>query len=272
MQTILVPTDFSPEARNAGSHAAELAKAFNSRILLFHAYMLPTPVSEVPYVMVTVDDLQKENEGLIKKEADTLNSQYGVEVEWVVRIGIPSDEIRALTEERKIDLVVMGMKGVGGFNKIIGSTTTNSIRKVRTPVLIVPQDARFAPVGELTFASDLHFELFPESFGTVRDIASKFNSNIHVVHVRKPNSQLSIDLNDWESHVQSLFGDKRIDITVVEDENIHHGINDFIQRSSTNVLIMIAHRHTFFERLFNKSQTTAMVYETRIPLLILHQR
>ncbi len=31
--------------------------------------MLPTPISEVPYAMVTVDNLQKENEEQIRKEA-----------------------------------------------------------------------------------------------------------------------------------------------------------------------------------------------------------
>ena len=58
MNTILVPVDFSPASRNASIYAAELAKLFNSRLLLFHAYMLPTPISEVPYAMITVDNLQ----------------------------------------------------------------------------------------------------------------------------------------------------------------------------------------------------------------------
>src|SRR5688572_19902745 len=118
MQTIVVPTDFSPEARNAGFYAAELAKIFSARLVLFHAYMLPTPVSEVPYVMITVDELQKENEILLKKEVDHLTQTYGVETEGIVRIGIPSDEIRALSEDLAIDLVVMGMKGAGGIDKI----------------------------------------------------------------------------------------------------------------------------------------------------------
>ena len=68
MKTILLPVDFSPASRNASLYAAELARLLNARLLLFHAYMLPTPVSEVPYAMVTVDNLQKENEEQIKKE------------------------------------------------------------------------------------------------------------------------------------------------------------------------------------------------------------
>src|SRR5688500_11169393 len=107
-----------------------LAKSFHGKLILFHPYMLPTPLTVLSYVRVTVDDHQKENELMIKKEAEHLNNEYGVETEWLVRIGIPSDEIKALTEERPIDLVVMGMKGVGGLDKIIGSTTTNCLRKL----------------------------------------------------------------------------------------------------------------------------------------------
>src|SRR5438309_1326464 len=141
MKTILLPVDFSPASRNASLYAAELARLLNTRLLLFHAYMLPTPVSEVPYAMVTVDNLQKENEEQIKKEADYLHEKYGMEVEWLVRIGIASDEIKVLTKEREIALIVMGMKGAGGLDKIIGSTTTNVSRKVKTPVLVIPHDA-----------------------------------------------------------------------------------------------------------------------------------
>src|SRR3954467_11934452 len=121
MDTILLAVDFSPASRNAAVFAAELAKLLNTRLLLFHAYMLPTPISEVPYAMVTVDNLQKENEEQIKKEADWIHDNYGLEVEWLVRIGIASDEIKTLTKEKEIGLIIMGMKGAGGLDKIIGS-------------------------------------------------------------------------------------------------------------------------------------------------------
>lgn len=115
MQTLLVPVDFSPASTNAATYAANLAKVLNAKLILFHAYMLPTPVSEVPYVMVTAEEMQKENEELISKLADSLHLQFGVEVQWLVRIGIASDEIKSLIKETDIDLVVMGMKGAGGI-------------------------------------------------------------------------------------------------------------------------------------------------------------
>ena len=100
MQTFLVPVDFSAASSNALEYAAQLAKVMGAKLLLFHAYMLPTPVSEVPYVMVTADELQKENEELIERKPEYLQNNIGVEIEWQVRIGIATDEVKALTGKR----------------------------------------------------------------------------------------------------------------------------------------------------------------------------
>ncbi len=272
MQLILVPTDFSSQARNALTHACQIAKTFNAKIILLHAYMLPTPVSEVPYVMVTVDELQKENENLIKKEAENVLAEFGVETEWIVRIGIPSDEIKAITEERDIDLVVMGMKGVGGLDKIIGSTTTNAISKLKTPVMIIPQDARFRPLKKISFATDLHYEILPKNFKPLTELASAYNASLQILYVHRKNDAPRVDELEWRRTVEQYFSSIEHEFFTVEDSSVMHGINSFIEQHSSELLVMIAHKHTFLERIFNRSQTRAMAYETRIPLLVLQTK
>ena len=270
MQVILVPVDFSPQSRNAASHAAMLAKSFHGKLLLFHAYMLPTPVSEVPYVMVTVDDLQKDNELMIKKEAEHLNNEFGIETEWLVRIGIPSDEIKALTEERAVDLVVMGMKGVGGLDKIIGSTTTNCLRKLKTPVLIIPQDARFAEYQHITYATDFHNELLTRSFDPLLKIAKQFKAKVSIVYIHRDADRSEVNELDWRKNMTNILPEIEYSFVKIEDDSVKHGLTEYIESSHTDLLVMLTHRHNFFERLFNRSQTTTMAYETKVPLLVLH--
>lgn len=186
MQNILVPVDFSPVSRNAAIYAAELAKKFNAKLTLFHAYMLPTPVSEVPYVMVTADEMQKENEAFVKKEADQLHDTYKIEVEWLVLIGIASDEIKLLANERNADLIVMGMKGAGGLDKIIGSTTTNVIRKLKVPVLVIPEKATYQPVNHITYAYDLNDPSGVGLFQPLLDLAAGYQSRFSLLHIQSP--------------------------------------------------------------------------------------
>ncbi len=66
MQTILVPLDFSQALNNALIYAANLAKKMNARLFIFHAYTLPTPVSEIPYVMIPTNDVHHANKNLLK--------------------------------------------------------------------------------------------------------------------------------------------------------------------------------------------------------------
>src|ERR1700759_5342922 len=129
MKTILVATDFSVISRNATAYAGYLAKTFHSKIILFHVYSIPTTVTDIAFMMVSAEEMQKENEDRIKKDAEKLFANFGVEVEWLVRIGIPSDEIKRLAEEKDADLVIMAISGEGASNKFLGSTTLSTVQK-----------------------------------------------------------------------------------------------------------------------------------------------
>jgi len=272
MQTILLPVDFSPASRNASLFGAELAKLLHTRLLLFHAYLLPTPISEVPYAMVTVDNLQKENEENIKKEAELLHQKFGLEVEWLVRIGIASDEIKALTKEREIGLIVMGMKGAGGIDKIIGSTTTNVARKVQTPVLVIPHDADYTPIKHITYASDFTYKTSTDLFRPLTELAQAFKAKVYIVHVRQHHGGVSEQELAGRNSSEIIFRHCDHEYVVIEEPTVNTAISKYLQQQASELLVMVAHKHTFLERVFSKNHTTAMAYETHIPLLILQDK
>jgi Universal stress protein UspA and related nucleotide-binding proteins len=272
MQAILLPVDFSPTSRNAAIYAAELARVLKTRLLLFHAYLLPTPISEVPYALVTVDNLQKENEDQIRKEAAFLHQEYGVETEWLVRIGTASDEIKALTKERSFSLIVMGMKGAGGLDKIIGSTTTNVTRKVKTPVLVIPHDAGYRPISCITYASDFSYTTSSQLFAPLLELAQAYGSTINILHVRQQHSSAADAEKEGRTKTEELFQEVDHEYVTTVETNVTQGISKYLKDHACELLVMVAHKHTFLERIFSKKHTTAMVYETHVPLLILQDR
>jgi len=272
MRLILVPTDFSPEARNAALHAAELAKTFNATLYLFHAYLLPSPVSEIPYVMVTVDELQKENELQLKKEAESLRNQFGISVESLVRIGIPSDEVKILCEETVADLIVMGMKGMGGLDKIIGSTTINAVKKVKVPVLIVPHDVPYTKPTIITYASDLSDTIHSKSFDPLFTFLRTFQAKLQVVHIRLQLNGSNPDENVSREAVRQIFKDTEYVFDIVHHSSVMQGIRLYLDAHPSEMLVMILRKHSFFERLFSRHHTTEMAYKTNSPLLILPEK
>ncbi|HMF71615.1 MAG TPA: universal stress protein [Flavitalea sp.] len=273
MDTLLVAIDFSAASRTASLYAASLAKAARAKLILFHAYMLPAPVSEVPYVMVSVDEMQIENEKLVRSEAEVLHRNFDIEVEGIVQIGLPSDEITSLAAERNAALIVTGMRGAGGIDKLIGSTTASVVRKSKTPVLVVPHTTIFSPVEQIVYASDFSYTSSGDLFKPLTDLAGLFQSTIHIVHIRRMENNEKKEKEELAKNViSSLLGNIRHEFSVIADDSIMHGINGYIEQHNVQMLVMVAHKHSFFERLFSKIHTTAMTYETKIPLLVLQDK
>lgn len=62
----------------------------------------------------------------------------GIEVEELVVIGRPHEQIVSTADERQADLIVMGVRGRGAVDMtLFGSTTNQVVRRARCPVLTV---------------------------------------------------------------------------------------------------------------------------------------
>ena len=269
MKHILVPTDFSDDARNASRYAAKLAEKMQASITLLHAYMLPTPVSEVPYVMINAEEMQKENEEIAQAEADKLKTAFKVNVNYVVRLGFPSDEIEAVIEDSGIDLVVMGMKGKGALEKIMGSTTTSTLKKIRTPLLIIPEKATYRDLQQITYATDYSYEINPRIYAPLIEFLHLFKSQLNIVHVQKSAEEGRQQEAAAQKKMEAVFSNSPRQFDVVTDAHVKHGIESYLQDHTTDLLVMVTHERSFWERMFGKSHTKEMVYNTHIPLLVL---
>lgn len=115
MKTILVATDFSKSANNAIDYAVELAKFTKSKLILFHTYHVPVVASEVPVMMPSLDEIEKECMDCLKKieESIPLENRNNLTIECVCKCGFEVDEINLFTEKNKIDLIIVGMQGAG---------------------------------------------------------------------------------------------------------------------------------------------------------------
>jgi nucleotide-binding universal stress UspA family protein len=271
MDTILVPVDFSAASRTASVYAASFARLAKAKIILFHAYLLPTPVSEVPYVMVPVNEMQTEHEQMIRNEAEVLHRNFDIEVISLVQIGLPADEITATAADHGASLIVVGMRGAGSLDKLIGSTAASVMRKAKCPVLVVPHNTIFNPVEHIVYASDFSYSLSAAMFRPVLEIVNLFGSEVHIVHVRKLEAPQGAGTDAAaKTGISAVLGTAKHSFTILHDDSINHGINDYVTNHNVQLLVMVAHKHNFFERLFNRHHTTEMAYQTRVPLLVLH--
>src|ERR1700730_5901757 len=126
MKTIIVPTDFSAISNNAMNYAADLGREINCSILLFHAYQIPVSMTDVPIVLISVEDLQKNAETKMAEVKKSLEKATGdaIKIYAETKLGDTVDELEDLCNRTKPFAVVMGTKGATGLERVFFGSTT----------------------------------------------------------------------------------------------------------------------------------------------------
>ena len=140
VKTILVPTDFSSHARAALECAIGLAKTFDARIHVMHAYHLPIALTGSDQIAIPRDfwgEIRDAGARKLDKTAD-LVVQAGLPVEQHLTQAQPSAAIVELADKIGADLIVIGTRGLSGLKHVLlGSVAERTVRHASCPVLTV---------------------------------------------------------------------------------------------------------------------------------------
>jgi nucleotide-binding universal stress UspA family protein len=142
---ILVPYDFTPFSDLAFKKAIEIAKKFNSKLILLSVIGSDLNTSGMSWSRA--QEVHDEIETKIRADLKKIKNAHKVEnvdvsVEFVHN---PStvDGILSFAEKNSVNLIVMGSHGRSGFKKLVlGSVASVVIPKSNCPVLIVKQSKK----------------------------------------------------------------------------------------------------------------------------------
>lgn len=262
MQDILIPTDFSANARNAIAYAAHLLDASYFRFVLLHTY---------PGVSADPQDAARYATQKLREEASALKKRYP-ERQFAFRTeaGDLHTVTTILVEQTDSAMVVMGTRGLQtGKSAFWGTHTSNVAENVSCPLLIVPEAATYQPPEQIIFATD--FALNPgKSLDFLLDIAERFSSRITVLHVLPEGKQIGAPALNG---IQLLHErGNRIASHFIRSPNVAEGITDFVRAHRTDMLAVMKHSYGFMEQLFHKSVTKELTLHADVPVLVLHDR
>jgi hypothetical protein len=272
MNTLLIPTDFSPVADNALQYALDMASAYQLDITLLHVVLLSTPsVANVVYVDVATD-FQKEAEGQMALKVKALKEKYpSINIDYKVETGLFLDSLQRFCEEIHPVAIVMGITGEGSaLDKIIGSNTILAMRTLTYPLIVVPKKGGFKPVDKICFACDLKNVANSTPLLSIKAFAKLFKAEVHILNIDFQNRHFSANTPGQLEVLNLMFENIDTKFHFIENENVQDAINDFIDTDKMDMLIMLPKKHSFFESLFKKSQTKEMLYQSHIPILALH--
>jgi len=144
-RTIVVGTDFSPEADRALSWAVNLAERLGQSLEIVHvqatgAFVLPPPIDVLPVAVASGDDSAAAKASLAARVERAATS--GVAVSSRVVAGEPAAALNDCAKDLNAFLLVVGSHGSSGLaHVLLGSVAERVVRHAAVPVLVVPSAA-----------------------------------------------------------------------------------------------------------------------------------
>jgi nucleotide-binding universal stress UspA family protein len=275
MKTIIVSTDFSPAATNATNYAADMALAIDADLLLLHVYQVPVSFTDVPVVMVSVDDLRKNIEeqlAQLKKNIEHVTSGK-IKIYTEARMGDVVDELVLLSDHVRPFAIVMGTKGHTAMERVLfGSNTLTAVKKLHWPVICVPPGKEFGKgIKKIGLACDFKKVVNTTPADTIKDLVKEFNGELHVLNVDYDNRQFDSETPEQSALLHNMLEELKPQYHFIKCKDIEEGINEFADENNLDLVIAIPKRHTLLDGLFKKSSTRQLVFESHIPVICVHE-
>lgn len=275
MKKILVPTDFSDQAKYALKLAVEIAKRTDAELILLHVAEIPGQSSfntmgetgsvdgmEGVFIMKMIE--------LGKKKLHRLSNDEmleGVKLKTELKAGNTYYNISSIVNEYKPELIVMGTSGSSGVDEIlIGSNAEKVVRNAICPVLTLKEEISLANIDNILFASSLKNDdkILAEQ---LKEIAQLSYAKVHLLKVNTPNSFESTStthkrMNEYLKN-NGLEADKHIYNGINEEE----GILAFAKENNMDLIAMGTHGRKGLMHLLSGSIAEDVVNHSKRPVL-----
>lgn len=275
---ILIPTDFSKNAWNAITYAADLFKDQECAFYLLNAhgstaYSTSEMMVSEPGTLSYDTAKAKSVEGLIKV-MDMLDFREKNNKHTYTTVSQFNDPLSAIdveVEKRDIELVVMGTKGASDYeNRLFGSNTVRVMEELRTcPVLGIPLDASVADLKEIVFPTSFKTHYKRRELIHLVELAQIQSANICILHVSEQEELDKDQIEDKELLEECLEG-ASYTFHQLGGTNVPTSVQRFVESRGSDMVAFINKKHSFFNNIFSKPMVKELGMFSKVPLLVMH--
>jgi nucleotide-binding universal stress UspA family protein len=134
---ILLATDGSPVVERQILYAEHLARVEPAEIVVLHAYVPPEHYANYAGYEQLLEQYRVVAQAVVDEAVNELRDD-GVIARGEARLGSAAEAILGAVADNDIDLVVLGRRGGGGLQALLGSVSAHVLRHARCPVLQIP--------------------------------------------------------------------------------------------------------------------------------------
>ncbi len=272
MKNILVPIDFSDQAKYAAKVATDIAKVTNSKIFLLHMLELPTGVvdpsnfgnsNNAPTTLLFLKRAYEKFEDFKK-----MPFFEGIEIEDSVQFHKAYDGIIDESKKQSIDLIVMGSKGTSGLEEmLIGSNTEKVVRNSDVPVLVIKRDVEKFKIENIVFASNFE-QKSKVAFQNILNFASLFHARLHLLKINTiHNFETTKDSSDAIRNFINKFDLGDYTLNIYNDISVEAGILNFSTAIDADVILLNTSGRRGLAHLFTSSISEDLTNHAKLPVI-----
>ncbi|MBS1495437.1 MAG: universal stress protein [Bacteroidetes bacterium] len=260
MKTIIVPLDFSETSFNAAHYAAKMfANDTNATLILYHFYSEGEDVSVANNYLTSL-----RNELLSDCSKIETISESGDDF---------IDSLSAFAHVRSAYMIIMGLTGKSVLSQYFsGSNTLKMSEKNVCPVLIIPADARYNGVKNVLIASEMRMIDETPVLLAVKRVLHDFKPSLHILNVDESHYiSLTKEFKEERDKMEGLLAEFNPEFYFMRLFDFHESINLFVNDKNIDMIIIEPKHHSFYQKLFKTMHTKKMIYQSKVPVLAVHE-
>lgn len=261
MKDILIPVDFSETSLNAARYAADMFSGrVDAHIMLYHMF---EDADEGATADQYLESLKAEME------------QKGVKnIEIIKELGDDLiDSLGRLAYQKTAELIIMGISEKNEWRQIfMGSNTLKMTEQNVCPVMIIPTDAKYNGISNITLASDFKDVDATTPVLAIKTVLEIFNANLHIVNVDNQHYvSLTPEYLAERAKMQMMFAEFKPEFYFIGMNDFHEAIEQFSKDKNIDLIVIIPKNHSFINSLFSTSHTKKLAFNSSVPILAAHQ-
>lgn len=272
MKTVLLPTDFSANSKNAVNWALQFYQNEQVKFILIHSYFSPqsgsSAVVSINEILrkQAVEDLEKYKKELVAAFPDNKNEIVFKEV-----YGDVLHAIKSISEELDTVAVVVGAKGMSAMEEIfIGSNTSAVVKEADAPVFVIPENVVYKKTDKVALAIDFQDNLNVSALNPLKDLLVNKNAGLRVFYVEDEDGDVAEEQQNKVVADLELKLNQKIEVIKINEDDTLSAVQNFIHSHHIDCLVTVNRKKSFFESLFHRSFSKQVALHTDTPLLVLH--
>ncbi len=272
MKRVILTTDFSDNAKTAIEYGLQLFGSEGVTYTVLNTYREPG-TSTAAMVSIAYY-LYKESESLLAELKTELEEKYpNHSIETLAKHGSLYPVVNSLAKNGLADYVVVGTRGASQVqNFFLGSNTMDVLRNVEIPTIIVPKDCEFKNINSVALAVDFKPLQKQDILKPVVQLAGDQEAEICAFHIQENGQDV---MSDESPEVIDFFhtcGDIPHKFENIKNENVAAGIGSYMDKSNADLMAIVARKHNFLERLFQKSITKEVSLLASFPMAVVKEK